>query len=75
MAQRAGSGHFLAMCSRYLVGELARLDPSTNGWSTLPPLTAPRSGHAAGLMADGTLVLFGGQNATATTTTIETLRF
>ena len=50
-------------------------DPSTNGWSTLPPLTAPRSGHAAGLMADGTLVLFGGQNATATTTTIETLRF
>jgi len=38
-------------------------------------LLAPRAGHAAELMPDGTLVLFGGQNTTSAVTTIETLRF
>lgn len=50
-------------------------DPSNNTWTTLPPLTSARSGHVAGVTPDGTLLLFGGQGATSTTTTIETLRF
>lgn len=50
-------------------------DPSTNSWTTLPPLNGPRSGHAAGVTPDGTLLLFGGQGATTTLTSIETLRF
>jgi hypothetical protein len=50
-------------------------NPSTNAWSSAPMLLAPRAGHNAELMPDGTLVLFGGQNTTSAVTTIETLRF
>jgi len=50
-------------------------NPATNSWSSAPMLLAPRAGHAAELMPDGTLVLFGGQNTTSAVTTIETLRF
>jgi hypothetical protein len=49
--------------------------PATNTWSAAPALLAPRGGHCANLLPDGTLVLFGGQDATATVNTIETLRF
>ncbi|MCC7061895.1 MAG: hypothetical protein IT456_03765 [Planctomycetes bacterium] len=50
-------------------------NPATNGWTGLAPLTAPRAGQSAALLPDGTVVLFGGQGATATVNTIETLRF
>lgn len=50
-------------------------NPSTNTWSSAPALTGARASHTANLMPDGTLVLFGGQGATTSLTTIETLRF
>lgn len=50
-------------------------NPATNSWSLLAPLSAPRGGHSAELLPDGTLVLFGGQDLTSTVATIETLRF
>lgn len=50
-------------------------DPSTNGWSLLPNLTSPRSGHNAALLPDGTVLLLGGQGATSTLTSVESLRF
>jgi hypothetical protein len=49
--------------------------PATNSWSIAPVLTGPRASHAAEVLPDGTLVLFGGQGASATLNTIETLRF
>lgn len=49
--------------------------PATNTWTAAPALLAPRAGHTAELLPDGTLVLFGGQDAVATVNTIETLRF
>lgn len=50
-------------------------NPTTNAWTTLPNLMAPRGGHCAELMPDGTVVLFGGQDLNSTTATVETLRF
>ncbi|MFY9341766.1 MAG: kelch repeat-containing protein [Planctomycetota bacterium] len=50
-------------------------NPASNSWAPAPNLLAPRGGHVADLMPDGTLILFGGQDASATTNTIETLRF
>lgn len=49
--------------------------PATNTWTVLAPLRAPRAGHAAERTPDGMVVLFGGQDAVATTNSIETLRF
>ncbi|HEU4418275.1 MAG TPA: kelch repeat-containing protein, partial [Planctomycetota bacterium] len=49
--------------------------PATNSWSIAPALTAPRASHVAQQLADGTLILFGGQGTTVTLDTIETLRF
>jgi hypothetical protein len=49
--------------------------PATNSWASAPVLTAPRASHAAELLPDGTLILFGGQGTSATLNTIETLRF
>ncbi len=57
------------------IADVEIFDPTTNTWAAAPALTAPRSGHAASVMPDGTLILFGGQDATTTTPTIETLRF
>lgn len=48
--------------------------PSTNAWITLPNLAAPRSGHAAAALPDGTVILAGGQDATTTVTSILTVR-
>ncbi|MCU0866706.1 MAG: hypothetical protein MUC36_23225 [Planctomycetes bacterium] len=50
-------------------------NPASNTWSSAPALTGPRASHLAELMPDGTLVLFGGQGATTTVNSIETLRF
>ena len=50
-------------------------DPSSNTWAPAPLLSTARASHVAHLMADGTLVLFGGQDQTATTASIETPRF
>ncbi len=50
-------------------------NPATNGWAGAPALTGPRGGHGAALTPDGLLVLFGGQGASTTVNTIETLRF
>lgn len=50
-------------------------DPGTNGWTVQPPLASPRSAHAAALQPDGLLVLFGGQAAAGTASSIETLHF
>jgi len=50
-------------------------DPTSNTWSSAPALTAARASHVAQLMADGTLLLFGGQNPASTTATVETIRF
>jgi hypothetical protein len=49
--------------------------PATNSWTSAPALTGPRASHLAELLPDGTLVLFGGQGASTTVNTIETLRF
>ena len=49
--------------------------PATNSWSSTPPLNGPRASHTARLLPDGTLALFGGQGASTTLTTVETLRF
>lgn len=56
------------------IADVERFDPGTNTWSGLPALSTPRSSHAAAVMPDGTLLLFGGQGATTTLTSIETLR-
>ena len=48
--------------------------PSTNTWSVLPNLGSPRSGHNSALLPDGTVLLLGGQGASSTLATIETLR-
>jgi hypothetical protein len=53
----------------------ALFDPLTNGWTSLPALTTPRSGHVAALLPDGLLVLFGGADANGSLASIETLRF
>ncbi len=50
-------------------------NPAANSWTPAPALLGPRASHAGELLPDGTLVLFGGQNATVTVNTIETLRF
>lgn len=50
-------------------------NPATNSWSPLPALSGPRAGQGAELLPDGTVILFGGQGASATVNTIETLRF
>jgi len=50
-------------------------DPTTNTWSSAPNLTAARGSHNAALMPDGTLLLLGGQGATVSFQTVETLRF
>jgi len=50
-------------------------NPATNTWAGAPALTTERASHGAALLPDGTLVLFGGQGATTTVDTIETLRF
>lgn len=50
-------------------------NPGTNTWSAAPALTGPRAGHGAALTPDNLLMLFGGQGASTTLTTIETLRF
>jgi hypothetical protein len=49
--------------------------PASNSWSSAPALTGPRSSHVGHVLPDGTLVLFGGQGATTTLSSIETLRF
>jgi len=50
-------------------------NPATNAWTSAPDLTGARASHTASVLPDGTLVLFGGQGATTTLNTIETLRF
>ncbi|MFK7742179.1 MAG: Kelch repeat-containing protein [Planctomycetota bacterium] len=51
-------------------------DPTTNTWAAAPSLTGGvRASHTAELLPDGTLVLIGGQGGSATTPTVETLRF
>lgn len=57
------------------IADCELFDPATNSWAPMPLLTTPRSGHAAGVTPDGTLLLFGGQGPSATLTSIETLRF
>jgi hypothetical protein len=49
-------------------------DSVANSWSSLPALTGARSGHAAMRTPDGTVLLFGGQGASTTLATIETVR-
>lgn len=57
------------------ISNVELFDPSNNSWSIAPNLTGPRASHVATEMADGTLVLFGGQGATSSVATIETIRY
>jgi hypothetical protein len=57
------------------IGNVDVFNPGTNTWASAPALLGARASHAANLMPDGTLVLFGGQGVTTSLTTIETLRF
>lgn len=57
------------------IADVELFTPATNTWTGLPPLLAPRAGHSAERTPDGMVVLFGGQDLSATTATIETLRF
>ena len=50
-------------------------NPSNNTWSQAPNLTGPRASHTATLMPDGMLLLFGGQGASASLSSVETLRY
>lgn len=50
-------------------------NPTTNTWAAAPALTGPRAGHNAAITPDGLLLLFGGQGAASTLSSIETLRF
>ncbi len=56
------------------IADVAALDPTTLTWSPLLPLNTVRGGHVAAVTADGMLCLFGGQDATASLRTIETIR-
>ena len=49
--------------------------PTSNTWTPAAALLEPRASHIGEVLPDGTLVLFGGQGASATLTSIETLRF
>jgi hypothetical protein len=49
--------------------------PTTNSWSPSTALPTPRTAHNAQLLPDGSLALFGGQDAVATTNSISLLRF
>ena len=49
--------------------------PGSNSWVASTPLATPRGGHVAARTPDGTVVLFGGQDAVGTTATVETIRF
>jgi len=57
------------------IANVELFSPASNSWSVLPNLVAPRGGHSAELLPDGTVVLFGGQDLVSTTATVETLRF
>lgn len=52
------------------------LDLVTGNWRSLAPLNTARAGHAAALMPDGMVVVFGGQGqgGAATLSSIETIR-
>jgi hypothetical protein len=57
------------------IADVDVFDPVSNSWSSAPALTGPRASHVADVLPDGTLLLFGGQGATTTLDTVETLRF
>jgi len=57
------------------IADVHLFNPSTNSWSGAPSLTGPRASHTAQLLPDGTLALFGGQGASNTLRSVETLRF
>ncbi len=42
------------------IDAVASFNPTTNAWTDLAPLTAPRAGHSAAVLPDGMLVLLGG---------------
>ncbi|MFO1055330.1 MAG: kelch repeat-containing protein, partial [Planctomycetota bacterium] len=50
-------------------------NPATNTWTAAAPLSEPRASQPSALLPDGTLVLFGGQGASTTSATIDTIRF
>ena len=47
------------------IDAVASLDPITNVWTDLAPLTAARAGHTAAVLPDGLLVLLGGSGDTS----------
>lgn len=49
--------------------------PSSNTWSTLPSLQNARASHVGGLLPDGMVVLLGGQGASGSTASCETIHF
>ena len=57
------------------IADVHLFNPSTNSWSGVPSLAGPRASHTAQLLPDGTLALFGGQGASSTLRSVETLRF
>jgi hypothetical protein len=57
------------------IADVHVFDPGSNTWTPAAPLLAPRASHVAALLPDDTMVLLGGQGASTTVTTIETLRF
>jgi N-acetylneuraminic acid mutarotase len=57
------------------IADVHLFNPATNSWSGAPSLNGPRASHVASLLPDGTLALFGGQGASATLSTVETIRY
>ena len=49
--------------------------PVTNGWTSFAALPTPRMAHAAALLPDGTIALFGGQDAVGNTASVALLRY
>ncbi|MEC7724950.1 MAG: kelch repeat-containing protein, partial [Planctomycetota bacterium] len=57
------------------ISDVHIFNPASNSWIGAPALSGPRASHTAQLLPDGTLALFGGQGATNTLSSVETLRF
>ncbi len=57
------------------IADVHLFNPASNSWSGAPSLDGPRASHVASLLPDGTLALFGGQGASTTLSTVETIRY